>query len=214
MNILFLFAHMDDEAFGPAGTIAKLALTNNVTVVSLCKGDRPGNEEVMSSRAIAFKQSCEFLGADLLCYTSSDLRLDYFDAMRDAEAAINFIKPEAVYTHNASDLHRDHRLVAEVALAICRPTPESAVRELYMCELISSTSWAFDQLGPSFIPNTYVDVSDAMEAKREVLNYYETELREHPDARSVEAMEILSKYRGTQSGVQNAEAFKQVFCLR
>ena len=56
MNILFIFAHPDDEAYGPAGTIAKLSKHNNVSVVSLCQGNRPGNEKVSENRQKSFKE--------------------------------------------------------------------------------------------------------------------------------------------------------------
>lgn len=213
MNILFLFAHMDDEAFGPAGTIAKLAKTNNVTVVSLCKGDRPGSETVMTPRREAFIKSCELLGVSYMLFSSSDLRLEYHTAMQDATSVMNIVNPDVVYTHNSSDLHKDHRLVAEIALALCRPTPGSRITELYMCELPNSTPWAFDQLGPTFVPNTYVDVTEYIDIKEEVLSYYNTELRDYPDARSVKAMTELAAYRGTHVGTQYAEAFKQVYRL-
>lgn len=211
MNILFLFAHLDDESFGPAGTIAKLSYEHNVTVVSMCKGDRPGNEEVMTDREKAFNRSCALLGATPIIYNSSDLKLDYFDAMWDTEEVMKQIKPDVVYTHNVSDIHRDHRLLAEVATVVCRPTPKSSVKELYMCELISATSWGFGQFGPNFVPDTYVDVTPFVDMKIEALNNYQTELYDTPDARSVNAMVELSQYRGKQVGVEFAEGFKQVY---
>ncbi|MBI2637373.1 MAG: PIG-L family deacetylase, partial [Candidatus Sungbacteria bacterium] len=38
-TIVAIFAHPDDEAFGPAGTLAKLALAHDVYVICATKGE-------------------------------------------------------------------------------------------------------------------------------------------------------------------------------
>ena len=211
MKILFLFAHPDDEAYGPAGTIAKLSKDHEVTVVSLCNGARPGNEQVSSSRTVAFEQSCKLLGADFKIYDQPDCSLEYTNTLSQIEMIINYIQPDVVYTHNISDIHRDHRLVAECCVVACRPKPESNVSSLYMSEMPASTAWSFGQIDPQFIPNVYEDITEFIDVKKTVLELYSTEIYNFPDARSVEAVEVLSKYRGYQSGFSNAEAFKLVF---
>lgn len=211
MKIAFIFAHPDDEAYGPSCTIAKLAKDNEVHIVSLCKGNRPGNEGVAKTRQIAFEKSCSVLGASSLMYNGSDCKLQLSDAISDVEHAISLIHPDVVYTHNISDVHQDHRLVAEACLIACRPKPGSSVKELYMCELPPSTDWSFGQIEPVFVPNTYVDVSDLVDTKREVLALYGTETYSYPDNRSIESVEELLIHRGKQVGVAGAEAFKQVF---
>jgi hypothetical protein len=62
-----------------------------------------------------------------------------------------------------------------------------------------------------FQPNAYVEIADdIMKIKEIVLAAYDTETYEFPDARSVEAMLTLAKYRGYQVGYRNAEAFQLV----
>jgi len=213
MNILFIFAHPDNEAYGPAGTIAQLSENNDVTVVSLCKGDTPGNEAVSESRIAAFEKSCNSLGANFALCDGSDCKLEYCETLKKIENFISTLKPEVVYTHNISDIHKDHRLVAECVLVASRPKPESTVKELYMCEMPSTTEWSFGQLGDTFQPNVYIDVSMQIYKKQQVMSYYSTETYHYPDARSIESMESLAMYRGKQVGMHRAEAFKQVFRL-
>jgi hypothetical protein len=213
MNILFIFAHPDDEAFGPAGTIAKLSKDHEVGVVSLCKGNRPGAEKVSQSRVDAFKQSCKMLGATPYIFGASDLHLEYHQAMYNVEAVMSQTIPEIVFTHNISDIHKDHRLTAEVVMAACRPKPTSTVRELYFSEIPASTDWAFGQFGSPFNPNTYYDVSDYIDLKANAMSLYSTELYQFPDARSIESMRIMAQNRGRQIGVNFAEAFQRVFAL-
>lgn len=212
MKILFLFAHPDDEAYGPAGTISKLSKkSNDVVVVSLCNGKRPGMEEVSSKRKESFLKSCDLLGANGEIFDFDDCKLTYSEILAQVEDIIKNHKPDVVYTHNISDIHIDHRLVSECVLVATRPKPGSSVKELYMSELPSSTDWGFGQVGEIFIPNTYIDVSDFTDVKNSALELYETETYDYPDARSVESMNVLSKYRGKQAGVPAAEAFKQIF---
>ncbi len=210
MNILFILAHPDDESYGPAGAIAKLAQDHNVTVVSLCNGSRPGNENVAAYRAGIFSRNCELVNAKWKIYNSQDCTLEYDSVLKTVEALVDFDKPDVVYTHNISDIHRDHRLVAECCMVACRPKPESTVQALYMCEIPASTEWGFGQFG-DFKPNTFVDITDFMPHKIKMLEQYKSEVYMHPDARSVENMRVLAEKRGMNVGVRFAEAFQLVF---
>jgi len=214
MNVLFLLAHPDDEAFGPYGTIATLARDNKVTVVSLCNGARPNFEAVAKHRAKAFKNSCERLGVEHYIYDNPDLSLEYNSTVKMVENIVRQVQPEAVYTHNISDLNNDHKVVAEAAMVACRPKPESTVDELYFFEVPASTDWAFGQGRPAFDPNVYIDISDFIETKKWALSQYTTETYEFPDARSIESMVTRAKYRGSQLGFNYAEAFRLVFSRR
>ena len=213
MNILFLFAHPDDEAYGPAGAIYKYAQdpNNRVCVVCLSQGNRPGAEKVAKARQDAFAKSCTTLGAEYLVYDGNDCNLDYNLTIKNIEITLKAVEPDIVYTHNISDLHKDHRIVAEAAMVACRPKVGSTVKKLYMCEIPSSTDWTFGEIDPIFTPNTYLDVSSTIHKKIQVMSFYSTELYAYPDARSVESMECLAMYRGKQVGVHRAEAFKLIF---
>jgi LmbE family N-acetylglucosaminyl deacetylase len=211
MKIVFIFAHLDDESFGPAGTISKLCENNEVTIVSLCKGNRPGNEHVESKRLESFYKVCDYFGAQPLVFGNSDCTLELKTCLLDVESVINNLKPDAVFTNNISDIHRDHRIVSECVMVACRPKPESSVKELYMCEIPASTEWSMGQIEPIFTPNYFVDVSDYMFEKRQVLSFYDTEIYSYPDARSEKGMTVLSEHRGKQIGFNNAEAFKLVY---
>lgn len=214
MKILFVFAHPDDEAYGAGGTIAKLSADNEVYVLALCQGNRPGAETVATSRQEAFFNTCSQLGVTSMSFKHyNDLDLEFLDAVREIEKAVNDIKPEIVYTNNISDLHKDHRIMAEAALAVCRPKPNSTVKKLYMCEMPAATEWSFGLINGSFNPNTFVDITDYIDLKKAVLGNYTTETYEYPDARSVKAMEVMAMQRGKQAGVMYAEAFQLVFSL-
>lgn len=212
MNILFVFAHPDDEAFGPGGTIAKLARQGNtVKVFSLCNGARPGSEYVATPRQSAFKISCFRLGAKPVVGPFPDLTLTYRDTVSAIEDMVTSFEPEVVYTHNISDINADHRLVAEATLVACRPKHGCGVSKLLACEIHSSTSWAFGQFQPAFQPNVWVDISETIDVKYKALAEYKTETYAYPDARSLDAMASLAQYRGTQVDFTYAEAFQLIF---
>jgi len=213
-NILFVLAHPDDEAFGPGGTIAKLSKDNHVTVVVLCNGDRPYDRQVGAIRRKAFAKSCRVLGVvTWSIFGADDTTLTYEYAKEKIEVAVNTYKPHAVYTHNISDIHQDHQITAEATMVACRAKPELMIQELYMCEIPSSTGWAFGQIEPVFVPNTYVDIANESSLKQQALMLYSTEVHTFPDARSWGAVDGLAAYRGQQVGVERAEAFKQIYRL-
>jgi LmbE family N-acetylglucosaminyl deacetylase len=213
MKILFIVAHPDDEAYGPYGTIARMVKEGNkVTVLCLCTGKRPNvKEDVSKYRTEVFVNNCKKIGAEYKLYDSNDLTLELNKTTNLLIPAVESYKPDIVYTHNISDMNHDHQIVAEATMIACRPKPESSVNELYFFEVPSSTDWTFSQIQPAFQPNYYVDIGDYITIKQLALSKYTTETYDYPDARSVEAMTTLSKYRGYQVGFKHAEAFQLVF---
>ena len=70
----------------------------------------------------------------------------------------------------------------------------------------SHTEWSLGAHG-TFWPQLFVDVTETMDRKIEALGCYETEMRAFPHARSCDAVSALAKLRGSQSGLEGAEAF-------
>lgn len=212
-RILFIIAHPDDEAYGPMGTIAKLNRDNTVVVLCMCSGDRSSDAKRSRRRLAVLETNCANLGVSLIEKQYSDFTIpnNYQKVIKDITEVVEEYRPDIVFTHNKSDIHVDHRSLADATMVACRPTPELSVRQLYMFETPSSTDWAFGQIDPVFVPNTYVDVSAYMIEKKFLLSRYSTEVRDDPDARSINAMETLAAYRGRQVGYQYAEAFKLIW---
>lgn len=211
MNILFALAHPDDEAFGPAGTIRKLADNNHVLVVSLCKGNRPGSFRSLESRQEAFIKSCSLLGAQSLILDSDDVGLEEDYAKDQMSRVIASFKPEVIYTHSIKDLHKDHRTLAEVMLVLARPSPNSLIKKLVSCEIPSAGFWSWGQFGGTFQPNYFIDIGNQRYIKDQVVSLYDTELYPSPDIRSKESIWDLARLRGSQSGTRFAEAFEIIY---
>jgi LmbE family N-acetylglucosaminyl deacetylase len=89
-----------------------------------------------------------------------------------------------------------------------RPQPNESCREIRTFEVPSSTEWSHASLGADFRPNLFIDVSDTWNAKRGALKAYRMEMRPFPHARSYEALDALSTWRGAQVGLPRAEAFE------
>jgi LmbE family N-acetylglucosaminyl deacetylase len=66
--------------------------------------------------------------------------------------------------------------------------------------------------GNEFLPTEYVDITDEIDLKLEMLECHESQLkwmREHDNIDFADMVKTISKYRGYQCGVTYAEAFSQ-----
>jgi LmbE family N-acetylglucosaminyl deacetylase len=119
-------------------------------------------------------------------------------------------KPEILYVPFLYDLHRDHREVTYACSIAWRPVTDwgMKIREIYMYETLSETHWNIHQIEGGFLPNAYVNIAgDFLERKLRALSCFQSQIRPFPDARSLEAVEALAKFRGCTVGVSAAEAF-------
>jgi len=78
-------------------------------------------------------------------------------------------------------------------------------------EVLSSTDWAFPANGQPFTPDTFFPAAETLDRKIAALEAYRGVMRDFPHPRSHEALRGLAAYRGGQSGLVYAEAFRTAF---
>lgn len=117
--MLCVFAHPDDEAFGPGGTIALLAQKGEVEII--CITDGGGNDddkELAKTRQEEFRKSTEILGVKKISWWGyHDGSLNnrvYHELAGKLDKYIKFFKPEVLVTFNLTGVsgHLDHIAVA------------------------------------------------------------------------------------------------------
>lgn len=211
--VLVIAAHSDDEAIGCSGTIAKhikagdkvhfLFMTDGV-------GARERDKQNSKERYSAMENVAYLLKVESVeCFNFPDNAMDsipLISVVKKIENKIKDLQPEVIYTHHIGDLNIDHQLTHKAVMTACRPQPQFSVKEIYSFEVVSSTEWQTPGV-LSFMPNVYEDISDYIGVKAEALRLYSNEMRQEPHARSIENILSKSKVRGSEVGLEYAEAF-------
>ena len=123
-----------------------------------------------------------------------------------AEVFTSF-EPDEVFVPHHADVHSDHRLVFEAAVACTKWFRHPSVRRVLAYETLSETDFNLDAAS-AFHPTTFVDIGGFLDRKLELLNIYRSEIEAFPFPRSIEAIRALAMMRGATSGFAAAEAFQ------
>ncbi|KYK25261.1 GlcNAc-PI de-N-acetylase [Euryarchaeota archaeon SM23-78] len=214
-RILVVSAHPDDEVLGVGGTIRKKVNQGNEAYCIIAaegitsRNTKESAKELKKLHEQTLKAS-KIIGYKKVFFLNlPDNRMDsinLLDIIKKIEEIIEKIKPQIVYTHDLSDLNIDHRICFKAVMVATRPTNGCCVNEIYTFETLSSTEWQA-KTNKIFQPNTYEDISNEIESKINALKEYKGEIRNYPHPRSERGVRILAKYRGLESGLENAEAF-------
>jgi len=220
-SVLVIAAHPDDEILGCGGTISShVESGDEVNVILVSEGitsrSQKRNREIdsveLNDLIISAQKANKILGVknlDFLNYPDNRLdSIERLEIIKSIEEKVAKYHPEVIYTHHSSDLNIDHRIVYESVVTASRPIPNQCIKTILSFEVASSTEWQPSGLFESFNPNWFVNISNHLNKKLRALEEYSSEMRDWPHARSLEAIQYQSKYRGSQIGVEAAEAFK------
>ena len=205
-------AHPDDEVIGMGATIKKLSLTNKIwlCVVSEGASAQYSDKKMIKVRRDACKKSSKILGISKIQFLDyPDMRLDsvsHLEINKELEKIIRKLKPKIVYSPPSHDLNKDHQKVFESSLVITRPLV-SSVKSLLCYELPGPVR-------EPFRPTVYENVEKEFSYKIKGFKMYKSEIMKFPHPRSINAIENLAIYRGTQSGLRKAEAFELVHSIK
>ena len=213
MNVLIIAPHPDDEILGVGGTMLKRAQAgDNVYVCIVTKGMMP-----LFSEEIVEKGRSEARLAHKSLKVKETIFLDFPAVMLESVPRyelngkildlIRSLTPDEVYIPHPGDMQVDHRLVTEAAMVALRPKYSSKVKRIYSYETLSETGWNIPNVQNEFIPTVYEDISETMQGKLRAMSFFESQLNEFPEARSLGALKVLAEYRGSTAGVKAAEAF-------
>ena len=132
------------------------------------------------------------------------------------EKTIETTGAEIIFTHHPSDLNIDHQKTSMACQAAARlfqrKSGVTRLSGLYYMEVPSSTDWKFPNNQTPFAPNTFIELKDVfLEKKLSALACYKNVMRPFPHPRSHELIRSLATIRGSQSGLDFAEAFECAF---
>ncbi len=125
---------------------------------------------------------------------------------------VSELKPKVVFIPSQSDVHSDHRMVAQAAQSVFKSfyMGDLGTRRVLACEVPSETDAGSGSQAGAFSPNVFVDVSATFERKMEIMQLYTTQIHKDPLPRGLTALRAHGRYRGATVGVEYAEAFMLV----
>ncbi len=226
MNVLAIGCHPDDIEIACAGTLAKCVQRGDKVIVCHVSSGNLGHviippDELRVIRAKEAKRAGALAGIEVISAGFDDLEI--FDNGKEARDVlvdiIRYADPDVIITHNPDDYMPDHtavsRLVFDASFTSTLPNytsykhvysnpdgkPAKLVPIYYMDTLA----------GVNFQPTEYVDISDVIDLKINMLECHESQLvwmREHDGIDFADMVKTCSRYRGYQCGADYAEGFR------
>lgn len=212
-KILVIASHMDDEALGCGGAIARHVSEGDKVYVCFVahriynhRFDKAKND-VEKGHAMRAKKVLGYKGSVFLGLNDERLDASVQDIIIPLEKYLLKVKPGIVYCPFYGDNNQDHRAVFDAVRVAARPSATPFMKRLLMYEVPSSTEQSPPLRSNAFLPNHYVDISRFITRKLKAIACYGTEKRPFPHPRSVKAVTILAQKRGIEIGFRYAEAF-------
>tara|TARA_B100001093_G_scaffold223992_1_gene214633 strand:- start:1307 stop:1975 length:669 start_codon:yes stop_codon:yes gene_type:complete len=206
--------HPDDETLGVGGTISRLVQNGTEVSVLIVSGHLPPiyDQSSFDKTKEEAEEALQILGVDKYDFLKIPATLLNQTPVAELNHKINlFVKeanPDWVFIPYP-DRHIDHRVIFDASVVVCRPVGKNPPKVVLAYETLSETHWNVPGIEPVFAPEFFIDISDHIGNKKEALKKYASQISKAP-SRSLDAVEALAKFRGSQNGCSFAEAFKIV----
>lgn len=229
MRVLAIHAHPDDVEFQCAGTLALLRdRGHHLTIATMTAGDCGSAElsrtEIARIRRDEARSAAAILGAEYHCLDFEDLRIvDDNPARQKVTELLRVVRPDVVITAPPVDYMMDHEatsaLVRQATFNASIPNyttdspnpakPTDHIPHLYYVDPLEGV----DYFGKPLQPEFHVDVTSVFDVKRRMLACHASQrdwlLKQHGIDEYLEAQRRWSAKRGSEIGVEYAEAFRQ-----
>ena len=213
-KVLVLAIHPDDETLGCGGTLLKHKRSGDeihwliATEVTVEDGFK---EIVVEKREQEIQKVNELYGFDSINRLGlPTMKIDQYNTsylVNEISKVFNNIEPNIIYLPFKSDVHSDHRCFFNAAFSCTKSFRYPFIKKVYMMETLSETEFSPSTKEDSFIPNTFIDISEYIDKKIEIMRIFQSEIGDHPFPRSEKNIKAIATYRGASSNCNYAESF-------
>ena len=195
MNILAIGAHPDDIEYGCAGTLIKYAERgHHIYLMVLTSGQEGGSSEIRKQEQ---ENAAELMSVQKIFwggYHDTQLPLNK-ELIEKIEEVLGEVNPDLILVNYGDDTHQDHRILTQATMSATR-----YVRNVLFFEVPTTQN---------FNPQVFVDISDTLERKSQVLNAHASQVMKTniEDMYIIELARANATFRGIQGRIKFAEAF-------
>jgi len=221
MRVLALMCHPDDMELNCSGTLIKYKKQGHDVIVCHAANGNMGHMVIQpeSLREIRRKEAAKaasMAGFEICTADIGDLTMNSADLEQQKKILriIRYAKPDVLITHDPNDYCSDHvelsKLVFKASFDASCPhfMPELGAPVEVMPIFYSDTSRSVN-----FVPTEYVDITEEMELKEQMLACHESQVKwlmDHDGIDIIASQRIRAADRGSQCKVKYAEAFRQL----
>ncbi|SHJ14431.1 PIG-L deacetylase family protein [Pseudobutyrivibrio xylanivorans] len=212
MKVMVISPHPDDETLGAGGTLLKMKSEGheiywlNITNMKPEYGYTPERIAERNGEIQKVKETYGFDGFYNLELEPAGVdKIDLGKFIPMLKEVFEEVKPELLLLPYQHDVHSDHRVIFEAAYSCTKSFRAPYLKTVLAMEILSETDQAMQENG--FVPNVFVDITDYIDKKIEIMNTYESEITAPPFPRNAEAIKGLAAYRGATAYYKYAEAF-------
>lgn len=198
-TVLAIGAHIDDVEMGCGGSLLRhLDFGHRVVILILTQGEKDGSPSTRTGEA---ELAARLMGAKLILSDLPAMELgDGDETVQVIERVVEAFDPEIVYTHSPSDSHNDHRNSYRATVLAAREAPT-----LYSYQSLTSTI--------EFKPTLFVEVSEYMDKKKEILSVFLTPDANRPYLKP-QMIDATALYWGRFAGFGRVEPLEVVRSAR
>lgn len=194
---LCIAPHADDESIGMGATLYKYS--KQFKVVCLTNGAK-GIKSLPSDEAMKLRKhefSCALLQAGVNDFEVLDINDKNVISEYDEFSKIDISNYDYIFIPNILDQHMDHKAVSINLNKLLKEKKHKPNLQIMMYEVWSSLT----------MPNVYVDISDVIEKKKEIINCHKSQVEQKDFTTKAVA---INCYRGLPHDIDYAEAFVQL----
>ena len=221
MRVLAIMCHPDDMELSCGGTLLRCKKRGDEVFVCHCANGNMGHvvimpDELRDIRRKEAQKASALGGFNIVTTDFGDLTVNPADIHQQLEVTriIREVKPDFIITHSPTDYCSDHvgvnQLVFKASFDASCPHFHP---ELGEATDVTPIFYADNSDGINSVPTEYVDITDEMDLKEQMMACHESQLvwlKDHDGIDIIECQRTRAAFRGQQCGVKYAECFTQL----